>query len=319
METILYNKKLVRSSRAARKLMQLGTTYYMSTKSSPTITTIPCILYAILARESDWAVIFRSGPKRRVQLIRWNTKTDKFDHGQWLKHKVFERQADLSPCGDKLICMSTYYRKADRELHRHLGPILIVSRPPYFTAAAIIKVSQSQESGYFQTNKMILIPQTACVAHPPSIRSKNVTHFDFMPNGKTFTEIDALKLAGWTVKYLNKQIRFCFPLVATKAFPNHSTYQLQMEALRKQPNTNNRRYTLLNTDTGEEAILGDFSWADIDKNNDLLFAKDGQLFRLKPHWSATAPFYLTQAKLLYDFRPSQFTEIEAPSWATEWD
>lgn len=214
----------------------------MSTKSSPTITTIPCILYAILARESDWAVIFRSGPKRRVQLIRWNTKTDKFDHGQWLKHKVFERQANLSPCGDKLICMSTYYRKAYRELHRHLGPILIVSRPPYFTAAAIITVSQSQDSGYFQTKA-----------------------------GQSNT---------WT---------------------------------------NNRRYTLINSETGEEDILGELSWADIDKNNDLLFAKDGQLYRLKPQWKTAAPFDLNQAKLLYDFRLSQFTELEAPSWALEWD
>lgn len=278
-----------------------------------------CSLYAIQARESPWAVIFRRGPSRFVQLIRWHTETDEFDHGQWLKHKVFERQADLSPSGDKLICMSTYYRKADRELDRHLGPLLIVSRPPYFSAAAIINVSESQDSGYFQSAKMILIPQTACVAFPPSSKSKNVTQFGFMPNGKTFSEIDALKLAGWHLKFLHKQIRFCFPLVAHKAFLDHSNYQLQMEALSKQPNTNHRRYTLINTETGEEAILGDFSWADIDRNNDLLFAKDGQLFRLTPQWRATAPFDLAQAKLLYDFRPSQFTELEAPSWATEWD
>ncbi len=292
----------------------------MSITSLPTKSTAPpCILYAILARESDWAVIFRSGPKRRVQLIRWNTKTDKFDHGQWLKHKVLERQADLSPSGDKLICLSTYYRKADRELDRQLGPLLIVSRPPYFTAAAKINVSESQDSGYFQSDKLILIPQTACTAFPPSSKSKNVTQFDFMPHGKTFSEIDALKLAGWHLKFLNKQIRFRFPLVAHKAFLDHSNYQLQMEALSKQPNTNHRRYTLINSETGEEAILGDFSWADIDKNNDLLFAKEGQLFRLKPHWSATAPFDLAQAKLLYDFGPSHFTAMEAPSWATEWD
>ena len=254
-----------------------------------------------------------------MQLIRWNTKTDKFDHGQWLKHKVFERQADLSPCGDKLIYMSTYYRRVDRELHRHLGPILIVSRPPYFTAAALVHVSDSQASGYFQSDKVIRIPQTAFVAKPNGRQTKNATQFAAIPAGENFTEIDALRLAGWKIEYLGEQIRFCFPLVATKAFPNHSNYQLQMEALSKQQNTNNRRYTLINHETGEEDFLGEFSWVDIDKNDDLLFAKDGQLFRLKPQWSTAAPIDLTQAKLLYDFRPSQFAELEAPSWATEWD
>ncbi|TGU14674.1 hypothetical protein EN799_66055, partial [bacterium M00.F.Ca.ET.156.01.1.1] len=60
-------------------------------------------LYAILARSARTGVIFRRGPSRLVQLIRWDLRTDTFEHGQWLKGRVYERRCDLSPSGELLV------------------------------------------------------------------------------------------------------------------------------------------------------------------------------------------------------------------------
>ncbi len=60
---------------------------------------IPARLFIIVARKSHAAVIFRRGPAKWVQLIKWNTKTDTFEAGQWFHGRIYERRCDLSPDG----------------------------------------------------------------------------------------------------------------------------------------------------------------------------------------------------------------------------
>jgi hypothetical protein len=87
-------------------------------------------LYAILARRSPVAVLFRRGPSKQVLLIRWNTNDDSLLPGQWLKGRIYERRCDLSPDGDLLLYFAANWKK----------PYLswsAVSRPPYLTALAL--------------------------------------------------------------------------------------------------------------------------------------------------------------------------------------
>src|SRR5689334_24179596 len=51
--------------------------------SDPARRRGPCRLFCILARDAATGVIFRRGPSRWVQLIKWNTATDTFEPGQW--------------------------------------------------------------------------------------------------------------------------------------------------------------------------------------------------------------------------------------------
>jgi len=64
---------------------------------------VPARLFMVFARNSSTAVIFRRGPSKWVQLIKWNTKTDAFEPGQWFNGRIYERRADLSPDGSLLI------------------------------------------------------------------------------------------------------------------------------------------------------------------------------------------------------------------------
>lgn len=87
-------------------------------------------IYGILAREAPIAVLFRRGPSGFVQLVKWNLNDDTFEHGQWLKGRIYERRADLSPSGKYLIYFAA----------KHKAPMYswtAVSRPPFMTAIAL--------------------------------------------------------------------------------------------------------------------------------------------------------------------------------------
>jgi hypothetical protein len=48
-------------------------------------------------------VVLRRGPANSVCSILWDRKKDKFETGQWLRARIYERRADLSPDGRHLI------------------------------------------------------------------------------------------------------------------------------------------------------------------------------------------------------------------------
>jgi hypothetical protein len=84
-------------------------------------------IYAILAREAPFAVVFRRGPSKQVLTISWNTETHEFRMGQWFKGRIYERRCDLSSSGEKLIYFAAKYRST-------LYTWTAVSRPPFPTA-----------------------------------------------------------------------------------------------------------------------------------------------------------------------------------------
>src|SRR5690349_10747108 len=87
-------------------------------------------LFAILARESPTAVVFRRGPSRQVLLIKWNTADDTFEYGQWFKGRIYERRCDLSPDGELLLYFAADFR-------RPLYSWSAISRSPYLKALAL--------------------------------------------------------------------------------------------------------------------------------------------------------------------------------------
>lgn len=87
-------------------------------------------LYCLLARKAPVAVIFRRGPSKAVQLLKWDLSTDELTEGQWFKGRVYERRCDLSPDGKYLIYFAANHKPP-------YGTWTAISRPPYFTALAL--------------------------------------------------------------------------------------------------------------------------------------------------------------------------------------
>ena len=87
-------------------------------------------LFCILARESSNAVVFRRGPSKHVQLLLWDRDCDRIESGQWLKGRIYERRADLSPSGNYLIYFAA----------NHKPPMYswtAISKPPYLFALSL--------------------------------------------------------------------------------------------------------------------------------------------------------------------------------------
>lgn len=90
-------------------------------------------LHLFFARDNDRAVILRQGPSEVFRLILWHRDSDRFEDGQWLKHKVYVERCDLSPDGRHFI----YFTLDGHWSGPAEGAYTVVSRPPYFTALAL--------------------------------------------------------------------------------------------------------------------------------------------------------------------------------------
>lgn len=87
-------------------------------------------LYAIWARKAPIGVIFRRGPSKQVQMLKWDIENDELIPGQWFKGRVYERRCDLSPNGQYLIYFAANYKPP-------YGTWTAISHPPFFTALAL--------------------------------------------------------------------------------------------------------------------------------------------------------------------------------------
>jgi len=110
-----------------------------------------CRIYGIMARETPTAVLFRRGPSKYVQLVRWDTDNDQFEPGQWFHGRIYERRCDLSPDGRLLVYFAANWK--DRS-GPNSGSWTAVSRPPYLTALALwFKGDAWSGGGLFRNNQ----------------------------------------------------------------------------------------------------------------------------------------------------------------------
>lgn len=275
-------------------------------------------LYALLASEGPWGVVFRRGPSQQVQIYRWDTRNDAFEPGQWLKGRIYERMAALSPSGEKLI----YISEKHQYNNPHRGSFLIVSKPPYLTALNLWKVCGCADGGgYFASESQINIS-----FHSWALRPQNPLpeHIRVVPLAKDeqFHEHEALTLDGWMPigKGITREYQKEKP-VYRKPIETLAGYELEMRILgfvEKCGSATTTDYYLHESKTGNDSLLGRFDWANVDKSGDLLFASDGQIFRCTTNWNNGPPYEIDRARLLYDFTDSTFKAMAPTDEALQW-
>lgn len=75
--------------------------------------TVPARIHAILARQSDQAVIFRRGPSNKVAVIGWDRRDDTFTVGQWFYGRIYEYRCDISPDGRHILYFAAKYGRSN--------------------------------------------------------------------------------------------------------------------------------------------------------------------------------------------------------------
>ena len=100
--------------------------------------TPPPRLSILFARAAPVAVIFRRGPSKHVEVVRWDTRRDTFERGHWFKGRIYDRRSDLSPSGELLVYFASQFNArtvaADSDT---TYAWTAVSRVPWLTALAL--------------------------------------------------------------------------------------------------------------------------------------------------------------------------------------
>jgi len=72
-------------------------------------TPPPPRLSLVRAARAPIAVIFRRGPSKRVQVVRWDFSNDSFERGDWFHGRIYSKRSDLSPNGELLACFAASF------------------------------------------------------------------------------------------------------------------------------------------------------------------------------------------------------------------
>lgn len=103
----------------------------------------PARLHVLIPRDSKSAIVIRRGPSRQTCVFSWNTKTDEIAVSQWLKGRIYERRADISPDGRYWI----YFAMNGRWKSVGRGAWTAVARAPWLKALSLMPKGDTWHGG----------------------------------------------------------------------------------------------------------------------------------------------------------------------------
>ena len=242
-----------------------------------------CRLFVYLARESPVAVVLRRGPTDWARLSLWHTDSDRFEHGQWLKGRVYERRSDLSADGSLFVA---FVRQSGGR-HTRLDTWIAVSRPPFFSALAVWFVGGTYHTGAFFPGRASLwlgfSPET-----PPDI--------GYVPSWLSITPARDVpyidRTSEWPERtvHFNRLIRHGWELLEREPYRTlwvrrHPSRPLALHMMHSFENLQIAggryvvEYSLWNDAERREQSIGQATWADWDQRGRLVVARQGKLLQ----------------------------------------
>lgn len=286
-------------------------------------------LFAILARKSPEAVVFRRGPSRNVLLIRWNTANDTFELGQWFKGRIYERRCDLSPEGHLLVYFAANYRKPFYSWSA-------VSRPPFLKALALWPKGDGWGGGgHFQSRTRLALNhregEMALASGFSVPRWLKISQFGDRPGWGEDDPVwsERLHRDGWTLISYPSDTKFdsgakiwwkfSSPIIWRKSRPGSrkgSALEMIITGMHEKDGPWYLVEHRVVRENGRVETIGKSDWADWSHSGDLLFAKDGCLYRVPSKRGILAS--TEDATKIADFSKLTFEARKAPEDASKW-
>ena len=270
----------------------------------------PPRLHVLLASHARVGVVLRRGPSKSVCSILWNRKKDTFEIGQWLRGRIYERRADLSPDGRHMI----YFAMNGRWTSETKGSWTAISRAPYLKAVTLLgKGDCWNGGGLFTSNSEYWLNDG--YGHFP-IRDEGALRRDlkFQPAGCYGGEClsvyyPRLQRDGWILKTRLENSRWDACTVFEKQLQHGWILRKLAYAGVEHPPGTGCYWDEHELEQPKRALLLPFpkwEWADLD-GKQLVWAEAGCLYRAPLHAKE-----LGQAKLLLDANPMTFEARAAP-------
>jgi len=274
----------------------------------------PCRLTVLLARDTPVGVVLRRGPSAWVRLSLWHTDTDVFDHGQWMRCRVYERRCDLSADGS-LFASFTFGVPRGFDGANGADSWVAVSRPPYFTALALWFVGGTYHTGpLFPDGRALWAgfgagpPDHGALPRWLSLSADRPPYIDGTlewPDRMVF--VNRLLRDGWTPSGPRGKETW------ERRNPHGGGTLLMAERPDADVRTFGGRHVLEYAVThgarGDVTALGPASWADWDRRGRLVIARGGRLLHRQPDGAL---------RELADFNDQTPEPAPSPAWARRW-
>lgn len=274
-----------------------------------------------MARDASVCVLLCH--RRRLTLcIHWDTKRDVFMTGQWFKGEADLGEGGLSPNGKLMACSFADFR-------RDPAVWQAISCPPFFTALAFFPTDTHTRLGYFVSDDHFVLPERAsageglpiqfsadAVEDPPSLWVveqclktcpisdafptayvlQETLYGDYHP-GRELTEDD------------REWLKVAFPDAPWDSASSMGTAQPEIRH-----RTAGAWHLTMESWVDKTIFYADgvdlrgASWADIDQQGRLVFAREGRIYSADKDG----------VKELLDTNPFTFEEVPPPDWALEW-
>lgn len=281
-----------------------------------------CHLFVLLARRAHVGVVLRRGPATWTQVLRWNTRSDRFEPGQWFHGRLYERRCDVSPSGDKLV-----YFVAKHHLQRvdasYTRTWTAVSRPPYLTALALWPNGGTtyHGGGLFADEDRLELNALAHRWSNPARGEAAPAHPKHRPPSRVrvapiaYTSGDqllALRLVrdGWTLTTPGDVQRDTLPYFTGRFVRELRGRRLELTLGYRQADY---RFFARGRGGWDEQPLGEATWADFDHDGRLVFAREGKLLAVRdPRGNAA------EGEVLVDLDDGKPERVIAPPAARAW-
>jgi hypothetical protein len=271
----------------------------------------PPRLHVLLARDAPQAVVIRRGPSKTVCIVGWDRRTDQFKVGQWMRGRIYERRADLSPDGRHMI----YFAMNGRWETKVRGSWSAISRAPYLKALALWAKGDCWNGGGLFVDERRYWLNDGC-GHVPLLESTRILrHETWQPpvwyGGECLTVYyNRLQRDGWTFRADLPESRGAdAPHVFDKSAGGGWILRKFCHAEIGAPpgkGVYHDRHALVRADSGESIAFPEWEWADLDGKR-LVWAERGCLHAARPGRDG-----LREQRLLHNFNGMQFEAIAAP-------
>lgn len=269
-------------------------------------------------------MIFRRGPSKLVEIIRWDFTSDVFERGHWFRGRLYDKRSDLSPDGQLLVYFAAKYGKPGTGNPDTLYSWTAVSRAPWLTALALWPKTDTWWGGGLFTG-----PRRLWLNHPPDQAEPHPEH---RPRGLVVeTNPDAsgenepvyaprLTRDGWALRQdwkieytLKTAYRTVVPQERVKCAPAGSPAEGMSIVLQRRVDgfRNRELFRIEGSSSDPDLPPGPLDWLDWDPTGRLIALSGGRV------WASTVvEGRANRFAELIDLRADVFEEREPPPSAT---